>query len=382
MPSKKKKDAPSPPTPGAKKKPEVDVTVDFLGADPFGDADVGEELTWTAIKFIEDDGKVLRTLYPGCGANESTAEGGGTSKAEALWLVAAKLWKEQYPQHFAILAAGKAKAREKVQNKIKNRLKALKKETNKITKEMNQTGAGNEMTKEELDALPEDDPKRSAWGSRLEKFPFYWRMRDLIAERPNENPTALGNSEDGDEINEVSRAPREQAKSPSPPPSNQALDDDDKSVNALGKHARSSSAASSANISISSSEDDQPLIPPGSELEDVKPKKKSIHAPKRPRFASDLAELAHEEQKTMQQRLAVVAKDSDAEKARAEADAVYSKEVLAVRAQASLERERRKAKKDDFELKAKMLSLRDQFGNEAVNEEFGTDYKQFIFPKF
>jgi hypothetical protein len=30
---------------------------------------------------------------------------------------------------------------------------------------MKQTGEGNKMTQQELDALPEDDERRSAWGA-------------------------------------------------------------------------------------------------------------------------------------------------------------------------------------------------------------------------
>ncbi|KAJ7073658.1 hypothetical protein C8F01DRAFT_1097964 [Mycena amicta] len=199
----------------------------------FNNPETGIALTWKLLKVIEDDPKILGKLFPGCGGNLSTELGGGATKAEALFLAAKGMWGAEHAAYFKELAAGPAKGREKVMNKVKNRLAWMTAQTHKITKEMKATGAGNEMTQEELDELTEDDPKRSAWGARLEKFPWYWTIHPLLAERPNLTPVALGNSEDGGEVSTVSRAQRPAAKSPSPDwspiqPEDQLDSDDEK----------------------------------------------------------------------------------------------------------------------------------------------------------
>ncbi|KAJ7808147.1 hypothetical protein B0H14DRAFT_3482667 [Mycena olivaceomarginata] len=162
-----------------------------LQKDPFKN---NPDKTTAMVTAIGENKSYRNKLYPPPGQNQSTAEGGGLSKASIYWELFKLLWGNDYPKFVKYLERGKAKEREVITDKMKYRLTALEKETKKIRKDMKQTGVGNKMTQQELDALPEDDECRSAWGARLADFPWYFEMDDLIGKRPNSQPVAVGNS--------------------------------------------------------------------------------------------------------------------------------------------------------------------------------------------
>jgi hypothetical protein len=58
-------------------------------------------------------------LYPPPGQNQSTAEGGGLSKASIYWELFKLLWGNDYPKFVKYLQHGKAKEREVITDKIK-----------------------------------------------------------------------------------------------------------------------------------------------------------------------------------------------------------------------------------------------------------------------
>ncbi|KAJ7882381.1 hypothetical protein B0H14DRAFT_3755598 [Mycena olivaceomarginata] len=154
---------PNPQVPVAAEIVAADKTVPKeLQKDPFKN---NPDKTTAMVTAIGENEPYHNKLYPPPGQNQSTTEGGGLSKASIYWELFKLLWGNDYPKFVKYLERGKAKEREVITDKIKYRLTALEKETKKIRKDMKQTGEGNKMTQQELNALPEDDERRSAWGA-------------------------------------------------------------------------------------------------------------------------------------------------------------------------------------------------------------------------
>ncbi|KAJ7801251.1 hypothetical protein B0H14DRAFT_3489851 [Mycena olivaceomarginata] len=123
---------------------QVPVAAEIIAADKTVPKELQKDLfknnpgkTTTMVTTISKNKSYRNKLYPPPGQNQSTAEGGGLSKASIYWELFKPLWGNNYPKFY--------------------RLTTLEKETKKIWKDMKQTGEGNKMTQQELDALPEDD---------------------------------------------------------------------------------------------------------------------------------------------------------------------------------------------------------------------------------
>ncbi|KAJ7627107.1 hypothetical protein FB45DRAFT_1029465 [Roridomyces roridus] len=354
------------------------------GDNPFKDKERGEKDVKAVITAIEDSPALTNALFPSCGQNESSLNGGGMKKAEAYYKCAEAVWSKRFPEYFKALATGPKGDREAVWSKVKNLLVWLTKETQKHKKRMEGTRSGNEMTQDELDQLPHDDERRSAWGGVLAEFPYYFRMTALLSDRPNWEPVSLGNTE-SDDITHV-------AGFSAPPPyttlgnstgngssvdgdglvddedglGNAGINDDDDDSDDAKKRKRRGSHASSTIVLDDDADADADA--------DTKPKADVKPAAKKSKYASDLVELANAEERTQHKRLDVALKDIDAERARAQADEVHSRHVLGPKAQAALVREQRKSENDEFKRKMQLLEAREKYGDAAVNEMYGTSF--------
>ncbi|KAL0057732.1 hypothetical protein AAF712_015616 [Marasmius tenuissimus] len=136
---------------------------------------------------------IKKVLYPSPGANALTANGGGTTKVEAQYMVATEVFAthESYKDMFA-KGAKSAKGREKWSLKIKNRLVKMPKIVAEIKEEMGATGAGIRSADEINKNIP--SAITDAWTKWSETAPWFFDMRDLIGEQPNLVPTGLGNN--------------------------------------------------------------------------------------------------------------------------------------------------------------------------------------------
>ncbi|KAJ7176371.1 hypothetical protein C8R43DRAFT_1118891 [Mycena crocata] len=150
------------------------------------------DLSVGLLAHIAENKAIKRSLYPPCGPNGSTAEGGGKPKVNAHWDLFVLLFGKN-PKYTDALAACKTpKERLGYANKIKNRLRAMAKTTLILNKSMGETGAGIESAAEiDMNVTNEFTSKWAEYGAL---FPWYFDMRNLIAQRPNLVPTGLGDS--------------------------------------------------------------------------------------------------------------------------------------------------------------------------------------------
>jgi hypothetical protein len=77
------------------------------------------------LALIGENKSIKQALYPPCGANASSKDGGGKKKVEALWKLCLLLLKgdPKYAEALAAATAGSAKVRAAWANKIKARLR-------------------------------------------------------------------------------------------------------------------------------------------------------------------------------------------------------------------------------------------------------------------
>ncbi|KAJ7738855.1 hypothetical protein DFH07DRAFT_752405, partial [Mycena maculata] len=95
------------------------------------------------LALIAEDKFIKQSLYPPCGPNASTTNGGGKPKVEAQWQLAMLLLGEDEKYKASIeAAASNPKDRLGYANKIKNRLGVMAKITRGYDREMGETGAG------------------------------------------------------------------------------------------------------------------------------------------------------------------------------------------------------------------------------------------------
>ncbi|KAJ7057398.1 hypothetical protein C8F01DRAFT_1307573 [Mycena amicta] len=326
--------------------------------------------TTTMLNAIIDDEQYRAKLYPGSGPNLSTAAGGGSSKVTIYWELAKLLWGTDHAAFIAWLGTGKAKEREVITDKIKYRLSVLDKATRKIRDEMKQTGAGNSMTQEELDGLPEDDERRSAWGSKLADFPWYFEMDGLLGRRPNAQPVAVGNTA-SDDIIDVSD---NDADTSDAPPGGMPDDthDSDAERDAPGSDNDSSNSAeegAAAGVKRKKKTGAQPST--------SAPAQRST-APVRKPKAHDVGAMVDQEAETHRQQLKLASLDTTADIERVRATKAIAQgrlELKRDKEKRKMEEEKRKTDDATFARKLEILKAEREFGIDAVRQMFPDHYK-------
>ncbi|KAK7471958.1 hypothetical protein VKT23_000065 [Stygiomarasmius scandens] len=168
--------------------------------EPKDDIDWTPSLSALLLTRIIEDEKIKNGLYPGPGANQSTAKGGGLTKIDHQFSLFVAVfgddedWKPKIAEAQSQDPKKKAaasKLRTYLATKIKNRLNKMATTTRSITQALGQTGAGIRSA-DEIDMSQKND-FTAVWAKYASNAPWYFEMRDLIAERPNSNPVGLGN---------------------------------------------------------------------------------------------------------------------------------------------------------------------------------------------
>ncbi|KAJ7445024.1 hypothetical protein B0H11DRAFT_2341698 [Mycena galericulata] len=171
---------------------EIDIPAKSVLDVDWKDPDLSSKL----VALIMESKDIKQSLYPPCGPNVSTTKGGGKPKTTAQFDLFVLLLGEddKYKDAVAAAAIGKPKVRLRYGNKIKNRLSTMAKMTRAFDKEMGETGAGIHKAA---------DINTSVTNSFTTKWeisdscPWFFDMRNLIAQRPNLVPTGLGHSSTG-----------------------------------------------------------------------------------------------------------------------------------------------------------------------------------------
>ncbi|KAK1230286.1 hypothetical protein PQX77_006634 [Marasmius sp. AFHP31] len=151
------------------------------------------DLSLAIVTAIMDSQVIKKVLYPSPGFNTSTANGGGTTKVEAQYMVATAVFATHNScKDMFVKGAKSAKGQEKWSLEIKNCLVKMHKIVAEIKEEMGVTGAGirsaDKINKNILSAVT------NAWTKWSETAPWFFNMCDLIGEQPNLVPTGLGNN--------------------------------------------------------------------------------------------------------------------------------------------------------------------------------------------
>ncbi|KAJ8076151.1 hypothetical protein PM082_022136 [Marasmius tenuissimus] len=149
---------------------------------------------------IEDHKEIKQKLYPPPGANLSTADGGGNKKTVAHWQICEEVFSEHPVYKDAFKAALDAnpstpsgkKIRDSWSGGVKAQLRRMEIKTNEIRNAMGQTGMG--LTSADDIDMNIDSSITNAWQMYGEKYPWFFRFRDIIGERPNLVLTGVGNS--------------------------------------------------------------------------------------------------------------------------------------------------------------------------------------------
>ncbi|KAJ7056490.1 hypothetical protein C8F01DRAFT_1257754 [Mycena amicta] len=324
----------------------------------------------TMVRTIVDDEGYRNKLYPGSGQNAPTAAGGGLSKANIYWEIAKLLWGSDHAEFIAWLGKSKAKEREVLTDKVKYRLSILEKTTRKIHREMHQTGAGNDMTQAELDALPEDDERRSAWGSKLVDFPWYFDIDMLLGKRPNVQPVAIGNTASDDILNVSDNEPD---ASDGPPAGDNDGGDTHDSDHERGAPASDNESTSSIEPAAVGSKRKRTSAKPSTSA----PAQRSA-APVRKPKALDVGEMVDREAETHCQQLKLASLDATTDIERIKATKVIAQgrlEVKKEKEKRKMEEEKRKTGDADFARKLEILKAEREYGVDAVRRMFPDAYK-------
>ncbi|KAJ7342722.1 hypothetical protein DFH08DRAFT_938129 [Mycena albidolilacea] len=155
----------------------------------------GNECSEKFIALIMEHTHIKRALFPPCGPNASTTKGGGKSKASAHFDLCKLLLadKEEY-KDILNRADNSPKDKTALALKIKNRLQAMSRTTRDYITEMGETGTGiNNAVQIDMTVC---NAFTNKWEIRKE-CPWFFDMRNLIAQRPNLVPTGVGNSTTG-----------------------------------------------------------------------------------------------------------------------------------------------------------------------------------------
>ncbi|KAJ7728689.1 hypothetical protein DFH07DRAFT_998729 [Mycena maculata] len=153
------------------------------------------DLSCQLLTLIMENKAIKQSLYPPCGPNASTTKGGGKPKVNAQWDLCVLLLGHLAKYKDALEACTTPKDRLAYANKIKNRLSAMAKIARAFDDEMGQTGAGIHNSAE-ID-MSVTNSFTTKWAEISASCPWYFDMRNLIAQRPNLVPTGLGHSGTG-----------------------------------------------------------------------------------------------------------------------------------------------------------------------------------------
>ncbi|KAF6764506.1 hypothetical protein DFP72DRAFT_1059482 [Ephemerocybe angulata] len=172
------------------------------------------KLSQLILNAFTTDTKIKQGLYPPPGANPSGSKGGGKKKADWYWEIAKLVFTNHavYGDAFApALSITPLTVRAKVQKiwgtKIKNRLAKMTTITNTHKKTMGQTGQGLQAAKD----ITENTPLAATWAKIKAVCPWFFDMKNLIAERPNAVPVGLGNSATAIDLSILEPSGNEQA---------------------------------------------------------------------------------------------------------------------------------------------------------------------------
>ncbi|KAJ6461539.1 hypothetical protein DFH09DRAFT_1495152 [Mycena vulgaris] len=146
-------------------------------------------LTWTLIGAIEDDKETSASLFPGVGG---ISRDGGKPKSHFYYKLAQSCFEEHEKYRDAFAKDTIPKKQRAWSNKIKNRLKTLVTKCREHIAEMGETCAGIKNTEE----IVPGTPLANKWELiEASGSPWHWRIRELIAARPNLQPVGLGNND-------------------------------------------------------------------------------------------------------------------------------------------------------------------------------------------
>ncbi|KAF8161029.1 hypothetical protein B0H34DRAFT_673077 [Crassisporium funariophilum] len=143
--------------------------------------------------------EIKQGLYPPPGGNASTVKGGGQRKTAWQWRLAVILFKDHPDYGAAFNLALNPPAKQTVSkaqapwaDKIKNRLKKMSTIVRGHMETLGKTGEGIQHASEI------DESKGGAlvnkWAEVKADCPWFFEMRNIIAERPNLVPTGIGHS--------------------------------------------------------------------------------------------------------------------------------------------------------------------------------------------
>ncbi|KAJ7081709.1 hypothetical protein C8R44DRAFT_894942 [Mycena epipterygia] len=150
------------------------------------------------IALVFENKNIKQSLYPPCGLNASTTNGGGKKKVDAQWQLCVLLLGDitKYKDAIAAIdAVNNSKGNLSWANKMKNRLRMMAKTTHDYDAKMGQTGAGIENAAQ-ID-MSATNSFTTKWVEISASCPWFFDMRTLIAQRPNLVPTGLGHSSTG-----------------------------------------------------------------------------------------------------------------------------------------------------------------------------------------
>ncbi|PPR03352.1 hypothetical protein CVT24_012570 [Panaeolus cyanescens] len=148
-------------------------------------------LTRALIAAILANSDIRKGLFLPPGSNQSTQRGGGKKKSHWLFLVATEIFSthKQHSKAFKYAMETGSKERAKARESCMTEIVKAHSET------MGKTGEG-VLAEEDID-MSVSNALTNAWSAVKKDCPWYFDMRDLIAERPNAKPTGIGNSQIG-----------------------------------------------------------------------------------------------------------------------------------------------------------------------------------------
>ncbi|KAJ6583200.1 hypothetical protein B0H10DRAFT_1962287 [Mycena sp. CBHHK59/15] len=144
---------------------------------------------------------IKQSLYPPCGPNVSTTNGSGKPKVNTQWKLAVLLLGDLDKYRDVLATCVKPNQKLVLANKMKNRLRAyvgltlMANITQDYDTEMGQMGAGIQNASE-ID-MSIENPFTTKWAEISAACPWYFDMRNLIAQCPNLVPTGVGHSSTG-----------------------------------------------------------------------------------------------------------------------------------------------------------------------------------------
>ncbi|KAJ7255866.1 hypothetical protein B0H12DRAFT_1113173 [Mycena haematopus] len=328
-------------------------------------------LTWKLITAIEDTDLVRDSLFPPVGAPKLS---GGKPKSDYQYQLATTLFAKhpKYQDAFAKAVTGLDK--KFWYTKIKNRLEYLVKKARIYITEMGETGAGIE-TEADIQA---GTSLTTRWDKIKDEFPWFFRVRSLIGERPNLMPTGLGNNDsevdtslllasdrDGDDISSIvpddttSNAPSSPRPVGSPAPID--VDDSDSDLPApsnLLKRKKSDSG----DVAVADVKPEKKKTKPAPGISQPAPKKTPAA---KPATAKDkFAAVVVAEEETAQQALKVKQSKLSAQKE-------VELQRIKVKAQAKVEKERAK-----LELAKLKMKQEHEYRMEQLRMEAGMGQRQ------